>query len=48
VFTDETVAVDTEFWEGDNTKGSPVSSGMYVLKIATGGHTTTRILAVVR
>jgi len=48
VFTDKTVAVDTGFWEGDNKLGSPVSSGMYVLKIATGGHITTRILAVVR
>jgi len=48
LFTDIAVAVDKEFWEGDNKWGSPVSSGMYVLKITTGGHTTTRILAVVR
>ena len=48
VFTDKSVAEDTGFWEGANKLGSPVASGMYVLKIATGGHITTRILAVVR
>ncbi len=48
VFTDKSVAEDTGFWEGDNKVGNLVASGMYVLKIATDGHTTTRILAVVR
>jgi len=48
VFSHNSVAVNTGFWEGDNIRGNPVSSGMYVLRITTGGLTTTRILAVVR
>jgi len=48
VFTEESVADETGFWEGRNKVGKPVTSGMYVLKIATGGHVTTRILALVR
>ena len=48
VFTDISVAEDSGFWEGDNVKGRHVASGMYVVKVATGGLTTTRILAVVR
>ena len=48
VLKDKSVAEGSGFWEGDNIKGRPVTSGMYVVKIATGGLTTTRILAVVR
>ncbi len=48
VLKDKSVAEDTGFWEGDNIRGNPVTSGMYILKITTGGLTTTRILAVVR
>ncbi len=48
VFSDKSVAEDTGFWEGDNILGRPVTSGMYILRITTGGLTTTRVLAVVR
>jgi len=48
VFTDKSVAEDIGFWEGDNIAGNRVASGMYVLKIATAGQVTTRVLAVVR
>ncbi len=48
VFSDKSVAVNKGFWEGDNKRGNPVSSGMYILRITTGGLTTTRTLAVVR
>ena len=48
VFTDKSVAQETGFWEGDNIVGKPVASGMYILKITSGGRTTTRIVAVER
>ena len=48
VFADKSVAEETGFWEGKNKKGNPVASGMYILKITTGGMTTTRIVALER
>jgi hypothetical protein len=48
VFSDKSVAEGIGFWEGDTIRGNPVTSGMYILKITSGGLTTTRILAVVR
>ena len=48
VYQDNFVAPDTGFWEGVNVMNSPVSSGMYILRIHAGGLTTTRTLAVVR
>jgi len=48
VFSDKSVAEGSGFWEGDNIRGRPVASGMYILKVTSGGLTTTRILAVVR
>ena len=48
VYTDNFVAQDSGFWEGDNIQGRPVASGMYILRITALGRTTTRVLAVAR
>ncbi len=45
---DNLVADQTGFWDGTNSKGSKVATGMYFLTIATGGMTTTRTVAVVQ
>ncbi len=43
------VAEDTGFWEGDNSRtGRPAASGLYIMKITSGGRTTTRIVALER
>jgi hypothetical protein len=42
------VLPDTEFWNGTNAKGSPVTSGMYVVRVSWEGASVMRTLAVVR
>lgn len=48
VFADNAVALDAGFWEGENFKGNPAASGMYVVKISYNGSVTTRVLAIAR
>lgn len=48
VYIDNLVADQTGFWDGTNSKGIKVATGMYFLTIATGGMTTTRTVAVVQ
>jgi len=48
VLRDKTVAEGIGFWEGENKVGNPVASGMYILKITSGGRTTTRVVALER
>lgn len=47
VYFDNLVAEQTGFWDGTNSSGKKVATGMYFMTIATGGMTTTRTLAVV-
>jgi len=48
VYSDNSVAPDTRFWEGVNVQDDVVSTGLYVLTITAGGATTSRTLAIVR
>jgi hypothetical protein len=42
------VPADTPFWFGDNFGGSPVATGLYLLKVSWGQYTAVKTLAVVR
>jgi streptogramin lyase len=48
VYVDNLVADQTGFWDGTNSKGSKVATGLYYLTIAIEGTITTRTVAVVR
>ena len=48
VYRDPYVAGDEGFWSGVNRVGSPVSTGLYVVRISWRGTTELRTLAVVR
>lgn len=48
VYRDSEVAPDTGFWEGLNRVGSPVASGLYVVKVTWREGTVVRTLAVVK
>jgi hypothetical protein len=48
VYRDSAVAADSGFWPGTNRIGEPVTSGMYVVRIAVDGKVRNLTLAVVR
>jgi len=48
VYTDDEVSPETGFWPGTNRVGEEVASGMYVVRVTSGGMTRTLTLAVVR
>ncbi len=48
VYVNKNVRGDIGFWDGNNRVGKPVATGMYLLKVAWHGLSTTRTLAVVR
>ncbi|MCP4293231.1 MAG: hypothetical protein GY780_15510 [bacterium] len=48
VYKNSSVSSEVGFWNGNNRVGSPVSTGMYVLKVQWHGLATVRSLAIVR
>ncbi len=48
VYHDPEVAAGAGFWQGGNTLGAPVATGLYVVQVRWAGQTAVRTLAVVR
>jgi len=48
VYADENVTPETGFWSGNNRVGNAVTTGMYVVRVTSGGQSQTLTLAVVR
>ena len=48
VYLDKEVTPETGFWTGTNRVGEEVSTGMYVVRVTSGGVSRTMTLAVVR
>ncbi len=48
VYSDKNVTAETGFWTGTNRVGEEVSTGMYVVRVTSGGVSRAMTLAVVR
>ncbi|MFT5783880.1 MAG: hypothetical protein ACI9JE_001203, partial [Candidatus Krumholzibacteriia bacterium] len=48
VYVDEEVTAETGFWSGNNRVGNAVTTGMYVVRVTSGGQSQTLSLAIVR